>query len=119
MSAENVALVKSIYENFGKGDIPAVLASLDDNVEWIEGDQEFLPHRGTHRGPQAVAQNVFAFVNGAFSEFAVTPVTVHDAGDVVIVEGRVTGTTNAGRKLDAPVAWVWTVRNGKATRNMN
>jgi ketosteroid isomerase-like protein len=23
------------------------------------------------------------------------------------------------RKLDAPAAWVWTVRRGKAVRNMN
>jgi ketosteroid isomerase-like protein len=46
-------------------------------------------------------------------------VTLHDAGDVVVVEGRVTGTTHTGRKLDAPAAWVWTVRDGKVIRNMN
>jgi ketosteroid isomerase-like protein len=66
-----------------------------------------------------VASGVFAKVPEHFSEFAVVPVTLHDAGDVVVVEGRVTGTTHTGRKLDAPAAWVWTVRNGKVVRNMN
>jgi uncharacterized protein len=119
MSAANVELVRSIYENFGKGDIPAVLAALDPEVEWIESEQSFLPHAGVHRGPQGVVEGVFLRIPEMFSEFAVTPVTLHDAGDVVVVEGRVTGTTHAGRKLDAPVAWVWTVRDGKAVRNMN
>ena len=40
MSAENVAVVRSVYENFGKGDIPAVLAALDPEIEWIENSQE-------------------------------------------------------------------------------
>jgi ketosteroid isomerase-like protein len=119
MSAENVALVRSVYENFMKGDIPAALAVLDPDVEWIEGEQEFLPHRGTHRGPEGVAAGVFAKVPETFREFAVTPVALHDAGDVVVVEGRVTGTTHAGRKLDAAAAWVWTVRDGRVVRNMN
>lgn len=54
-----------------------------------------------------------------FDEFAVVPVAFHDAGDVVVVEGRATGTSKAGGKLDSPVAWVWTVRDGKAVRNAN
>jgi uncharacterized protein len=119
VSAENVELVRSIYENFGRGDVPAVLASLAPDVEWVENEQAFLPHCGTHRGPEAVAEKVFGSVFATFDEFAVTPVTLHDAGDVVVVEGRVTGTTKRGKKLDAPVAWVWTVRDGKAARNMN
>jgi ketosteroid isomerase-like protein len=49
----------------------------------------------------------------------VVPGPIHDAGDHIIVEGRATGTTKAGRTLDAPAAWVWTVRGGKAVRNVN
>jgi ketosteroid isomerase-like protein len=41
-------VVHGIYENFARGDIPAVLASLDPEVEWIEAEQEILPHHGTH-----------------------------------------------------------------------
>jgi ketosteroid isomerase-like protein len=119
MSAENVVLVRSIYENFGKLDIPAVLDALDPEVEWIESGLEFLPHRGTHVGPAAVGENVFGAMATTFDEFAVVPETLHDAGDVVVVEGRHTGMTKTGNKLDAPACWVWTVRDGKAVRNVN
>jgi ketosteroid isomerase-like protein len=119
MSAANVALVRSVYENFGQGDIPAVLAVLDPNIEWIEADYEFLPWRGTHRGPDQVAEKVFGGVQANFDEFAVVPVILHDAGDVVVVEGRAKGRTKTGRTVDAAACWVWTVRDGKAVRNMN
>ena len=119
MSEANVALVKSVYEYFGRGDIAAVLAALDPDIEWIENDQEFLPFRGAHHGTGAVVENVFGFVAQTFDEFAVVPQTLHDAGDVVVVEGRAIGKTKTGRSLDAPAAWVWTVRAGKAVRNVN
>lgn len=54
-----------------------------------------------------------------FDEFAVVPERFHDAGDVVCVEGRAVGKTKAGAVLDAPAAWVWTVRDGRATSNHN
>ena len=119
MSTENVAIVRSIYENFVKGDIPAVLAALDPDIEWVENTQEFLPFRGTHRGQEAVVNGVFAKVMDIFDEFAVVPEQLHDAGDIVAVEGRVIGKTKTGDVLDAPAAWVWTVRDGRATVNRN
>jgi ketosteroid isomerase-like protein len=119
MSAANVALIRSVYENFGRGDIPAVLQCFDPAIEWVESELEFLPFRGTHHGPAAVAEQVFGNVVAIFDEFAVVPTTIHDAGDVVVVEGRAIGKTKTGRPLDAPAAWVWTVRDAKAVRNMN
>ena len=119
MSAENVALVRSVYENFGQGDIAAVLAVLAPDIEWVESPQDFLPHRGTHHGPAEVAANVFATVMEHFVEFAVVPERFHDAGDVVVVEGRAVGKTKAGGALDARAAWVWTVRDSLAIANHN
>jgi uncharacterized protein len=119
MSAENVAVVRSVYENFAQGDIPAVLAVLAPDVEWVESPQDYLPHRGTHRSPEAVASTVFAMVMNHFDEFAVVPEQFHDAGEVIVVEGRAVGKTKTGHVLDAPAAWVWTVREGRVTANHN
>ncbi len=119
MSAENVAVVRSVYENFAKGDIPAVMAVLAPHIEWVESPQDFLPHRGTHGSPEEVAGTVFAMVMETFDEFALTPEHFHDAGDVVVVEGRAAGKTKLGGVLDARAAWVWTVRDGLATANHN
>ncbi len=119
MLTENVALVRSIYDNFARGDIPQVLAALDPRIEWVESDEPFMFQRGTHIGPDAVASQVFGGVMSHFDEFAVVPEHIYDAGEQVVVEGRATATTKDGRKLDAPAAWVWTVRQGKAVRNVN
>ncbi|HET7489799.1 MAG TPA: nuclear transport factor 2 family protein [Acidimicrobiales bacterium] len=119
MSAENVAVVRSVYDNFAKGDIAAVFGVLSPDIEWVENSQEFLPHRGTHRGPAAVGEKVFGTVMQYFDEFAVVAEVLHDAGDVVVVEGRAVGKTKAGEVLDAPACWVWTVRDGKAVSNHN
>src|SRR5664279_31326 len=91
MSAQTVDIVRSMYDNFAKGDIAAVLAVLAPSVERVEGTQTFLPHHGTHRTPEAVADKVFGMVMTNFEEFAVVPEYVHDAGDTVVVEGRAVG----------------------------
>lgn len=119
MSVESVAVVRSVYDNFAKGDIPAVLAALAPDVEWVESPQEYLPHRGVHRSPDEVAAKVFGMVVERFDAFAVVPEDIHDAGDVVVVEGRAVGTTKAGATLDARACWVWTVRDGLVTANHN
>jgi ketosteroid isomerase-like protein len=119
MSVETVAVVRSVYDNFAKGDIPAVLAVLAPAIEWVESPQEYLPHRGTHHTPGEVAANVFGMVMSTFEQFAVVPDQIHDAGDVVVVEGRAVGKTKTGAVLDARACWVWTVRDGLAVANHN
>ena len=48
--------------------------------------------------------------------FAVYPGECHDAGSVVVVEARYTGTyKQTGKKLDAQVCHVWKIRDGKVT----
>lgn len=119
MSAENVAVVRGIYDDYMAGNYAGVLGALDPDIEWIEAEQDDLPFRGVHHGPAEVVARIFGTVTEHFETFALAPATFHDAGDVVVVEGRVRGKTKGGRALDAPAAWVWTVRHGKAARNMN
>jgi ketosteroid isomerase-like protein len=46
----------------------------------------------------------------------VTPKEFHDAGSVVVVEARYTGTyKQTGKSLDAQVCHVWKIRDGKVT----
>ena len=48
--------------------------------------------------------------------FTVTPKEFHDAGPVVAVEARYTGTCKqTGKSLDAQVCHVWRIRDGKDT----
>ena len=112
MSHDNIALVRSLYEAFAKGDVPTVLAGFADDIEWNE--PEGIPYGGQYRGPQAVAENVFGPVTSDFDDFDVSPEEILADGDRVVVLLTVTGTANeSGNKLSMPAAHVWTVRDGK------
>jgi ketosteroid isomerase-like protein len=112
---EQTRIVRGVYEAFGRGDVPAVLAALADDVAWYEA--EGMPYGGLHRGPEAVAENVFAPVIEDVPDLAVTPEELIAAGDTVVVVARYTGLAKAtGKPLDLPVAHVWDVRDGKVTR---
>lgn len=115
--ADNVALVRGLYDSFGRGDVPAVLAALDSSVEWRAAEGMLYADRSPYTGPDAVAQGVFQRLVSDVDSVAVVPETFIDAGDIVVVEGRYQGRMRAtGVRVDAQFAHVWHVRNGKVVR---
>jgi len=118
MAQQDVETVRQVYDAFNRGDIPAVLAAFDQDIEWHEpgGGQAA---QGTYRGAQSVANEVFASVPATFENFQGAPDQFIDAGEHIVVVGRFRGRSKAGRDLDAPFAHVWTMRNGKAVRFYN
>jgi ketosteroid isomerase-like protein len=68
-------------------------------------------------GPDAILNNLFMKLATEWDGFTVTPETYHDAGDVVAVEVRYTGTyKSTGKAIDAQVCHLWTVKDGKVTK---
>ena len=59
MSQENVQTIRSIYEAFAMGNIPAVLALMDQGIEWREAENYIYADRNPYVGPQAVLEGVF------------------------------------------------------------
>jgi ketosteroid isomerase-like protein len=115
MSEQSVEVIKGAYAAFAKGDVPAVLGAMTDDVEWHEA--EGMPYGGVHRGPGAVAEKVFGPIVADVPDFAVTPEEFFPSGDTVAVLTRYTGTGKAsGKTLDLLVAHVWDVHDGKITR---
>ena len=118
MSQQDVETVRSGYEAFNRKDISSVLALYDDSIEWTEHGGGRAPV-GAFRGPQAVAQQVFALVPQNFEEFRAEPERFIDAGEHVVVIGRFRGKATGGATLDAPFVHVQRVRNGRIVRFEN
>jgi uncharacterized protein len=115
MAEQSVEVVKAIYGAFATGDVPAVLGAFDSEIEWYEADG--MPYGGLHRGPEAVAQNVFGPIAADVENFAVSPEEFIASGDAVAAVVRYTGTGKAtGEPLDVPAVHVWNIRAGKAVR---
>jgi ketosteroid isomerase-like protein len=118
MSEQDVATVRAAYDSFNQGDIPAVLAAYDDQIEWIEPGGGSAP-AGTFTGPDSVAQDVFARVPANFDEFSAEAASFDDQGDTIVVTGRFTGKSKSGAVLDASFEHHNTMRDGKVVRFEN
>ena len=115
MSQENVELVQAIYAAFGAGDVPGVLSRMSPEIVWNEAENFPYADRNPYLGPEAVLTGVFARIGEEWDGFTVVPEDVLDAGDAVVVLGRYRGTYRAtGRALDAQLAHVWRLEDGKA-----
>ncbi len=57
MSADNIKTIASVYEAFGRGDVPAILDAVTDDVDWAaEADSTAAPWYGVRHGRDAVAK---------------------------------------------------------------
>ena len=116
MSQANVDLIHSIYDAFAAGDVPGVLDRMSPDIVWNEAENFAYADGNPYRGPQAILAGVFARLGAEWDGFAALPEEFLDAGDTVVVLGRYRGTCKAtGRAMDAQLAHVWRVADGKAT----
>ena len=93
--ATNADLIKSLYDAFARGDVPAVLGLFDPTIEWNEADGVRYADRNPYRGPMAVAEGVFGRIIAEVDQFAAVPARFIDGGDTVVVEGRYKGKVKA------------------------
>src|SRR3712207_5696579 len=109
----NAQLIRDLYDAFARGDVPAVLGALADDIAWTEADG--FPYAGTYRGPQAVLEGIFMRLGGEWDGYRVVPEEIIDGGGERVVSlGTYSGTYKAtGRAFQAPFAHVWRVRDGK------
>ena len=115
---DNVTVVKSVYEAFGRGDIPNVLAAMKPDIRWYEAEgNPYMPSGEAWVGHDALLKNLFMRIGAEWDGFTVHPKSFYRAGDNVIVEVRYTGTYKpTGKSIDAQACHVWDVKDGKVTR---
>jgi ketosteroid isomerase-like protein len=115
MSQENVDLICAIYDAFAAGDVPGVLSRMSPDIVWNEAENFPYADGNPYVGPQAVLQGVFARIGAEWDGFEAAPDELLDAGDTVVALGRYRGIFKAtGKRLDAQLAHVWRVADGKA-----
>jgi ketosteroid isomerase-like protein len=109
-TVQAVEVVQSVYAAFGRGDTPALLSLIADDVEWKFIGTRGLPYTGTFRTRDEVAK-WFASV------LAFEPREFMPAGDNVTVLGwERTQARPSGEVFETEWAHVFTVRNGRIVR---
>lgn len=111
----NIQLARNLYATFARGDIPAVLAMFDPEIQWTPAEgHPYQVDGATWIGPQAVLENLFMRIGSDWDGFTVNVGELHDAGAHIVMEGRYTGTFKpSGTSVDAQVCHVLSFRDGK------
>jgi ketosteroid isomerase-like protein len=112
---ENVQVVKNFFAAIGSGDKQALLALVDEGIEWIIPGEDW-PLAGTHRGHAGVAAVLRKAAEEIETSFPQPPEFIAQ-GDRVLVVGVATGKIKATTRTFKD-DWVFdiTVRNGKLTK---
>jgi ketosteroid isomerase-like protein len=112
MSNDNAALLRGTYEAYGRGDIPAVMGVLDENIIW--NTPAVLPHAMIVHGRDDVAA-FFRKLASTWEDFNLEIDDIVASGDRVCAIGRAGGTL-AGEAASYGFVHAWTVRDGVCVR---
>jgi ketosteroid isomerase-like protein len=116
MREQNIALIKAIYEAFGRGEIAFILDQLADDVDWRFEGPSSIPYTGAWHKREDV-QQFFAGIGAGEKDHKLSITEFYADGDTVFTMGRYAATSAAtGLRFDAPIAHFFRVENGKITR---
>lgn len=114
-TVDNADIVKSVYDLFAKGEIPAILDLFDKDVIWTE--MEGFPYGGTYVGAGAILNGVFMRLGTEWNDFQAIPDEFLKSDDRVVALGHYQGTyKTTGKGMRVPFAHVWTLRDGKVVK---
>jgi ketosteroid isomerase-like protein len=108
--ASNIEVVAGIYEAFGRGDVPAILARLADDVAWESWTDNSAQRAGVpwmveRRGRAAVQEFFGALQNLHFNVFAV--VSIFGSGNQVCAEVVLDATPSEGTRFRDEEIHLW------------
>ena len=111
-----LSTVQEIYSDFDRGDVPAILARLADDVVWETEAPAIISFSGIRRG----IGEVKGFFEGIANDHSNPQLNMTEfvaSGDTVAAIGRYEATMKAtGKKVNTPVGHYWKFRDGKVVR---
>jgi ketosteroid isomerase-like protein len=110
----NKQIVQDAYAHFAKGNIPALLNNLTDDVIWTTpGPKSIIPWVGIHKGKQQVAE-FFKLINENIEFLKFEPKEYITEGDKVVVLGHWEAKSKkSGKTGGSDWTMVFTLKNGK------
>ena len=109
----NVQIIKDAYASFQRGDIPALLDMVTDDVAWYLPGPPDIPAAGKRVGRDQVA-DFFVKLSESDEILAFEPRAYFSEGDTVVVLGRYSARVRkTGRIADLQWVHVFTIRDGR------
>jgi ketosteroid isomerase-like protein len=116
-SADQVAVVKSVYDNFGAGNVDAILEVLHDDVDWAgDADPPVSPWDGVRIGKDAVRQffaDLDSVAGGKDARFTPLAFGTSDNDEVFAFIRYEFKASTTGREAKMNLHHYWRFRGGK------
>jgi ketosteroid isomerase-like protein len=114
MAQDNVDLIQSAWDAFGRGNLEEAVSIADPSGEVVVA--ESLPWGGTYQGPDGFSEMLGSLLSN-FEQFKAVPEKVLGADDNhVVVIAKTSGRTKAGNTWEGRAVWVYQLRDGKVVR---
>ena len=112
--SDNTETIKAVYEAFGRGDAPAILERVADDVDWAtDANDSGAPWYGERKGKEQVG-GFFEGVGGAVEVLDFEPLAFAANGDEVMTFVRFRARARAtGREIDMHLHHYFRFRDGK------
>jgi ketosteroid isomerase-like protein len=114
----NLQIVKDMYGSFAIGDVPAVVADMDQNVEWNESENLSYADGNPYIGPDAVVKGVFSRLGSEWDCWKLTDQVFYEAKNgEIIVTGRYDAKyKKTGKEINAQFVHIFWIENGKVIK---
>ncbi|MDY6764576.1 MAG: nuclear transport factor 2 family protein [Halobacteria archaeon] len=108
---KNVDTVREVYEVFSKGDIEAVVATWQPDIELVE--PEGIIGGGSYHGPEEILENVFSGLANHWKDVSVVPERYVDGNNTVVALITWSGTnTETGKSVEFRGVHVFDFKDG-------
>jgi ketosteroid isomerase-like protein len=111
VSRTDIDVVKAVFAAFAERDLEGVLAWLAPDVEFDAVTSDYAGRSGPYLGHDGMRE-YFRDVARVWDELRLTPTDYRQAGDQVLVTGRVLARSPA-RTVAGSTGWVWRIVDEK------
>ena len=115
-TAEPIEIVQSLYADFARGDVAAIVARFHPEAQLVVHAPSFIPYGGTRNGLEAI-ERWFGELASTVAIEQLEGETMVASGDQVAVRGIEAGRSLAtGRRYQSGFVHFWKIRDGRVER---
>ena len=118
VTRSNLQIVKDMYGSFAIGDVPAVVADMDPNIEWNESENFPYADGNPYIGPDAVVKGVFSRLGSEWDYWKLTDQVYYESQNgEILVTGRYSARHKKNDKeINAQFVHIFWIENGKVVK---
>jgi ketosteroid isomerase-like protein len=107
-----VALVRRLFDAFGRRDLGSLVELVDPEIELFAPTAVVANEGRCYRGHEGLARYLHD-VERVWARLEVIPEKFREVGNHVVALGRVRAEARDGLEVESPTAWVWELRRGR------